>query len=411
MPPQRNPERRIVLIEAQPDRLGGVGPQRRVRRREPDARRRERKNALAQRDRHARRDGDGEPRRHAGRDPAPRARRRVAAHRHAVGRHRTASGRLAARSRGRRERDGFSTEQASRGGRTRRPIWRLSSARTRAPIVHPAKLAFELARACQTRACTSTSTPTRPRLDSGGARASRRHRRGDRHRTPGRAGDERVPEPAAAQPAAHRAGLRLRAGHRTPHRSHSWTASAGATGRESATAPTSFTTTGSPWTTGSCGAATTRSITSARKVDAAYEDRPADVSPARRALLHHVPPTRRRSVQPPVGGRHRHQHAVLRALGAGPRRPGGLRQRVHRARAWALRGSPPTCASTCSRAARHHAPSCEMVRERPLPFPPEPLASVGIQATRWSLDRADHSAGRRNVFLRTLDALGLGFDS
>jgi glycine/D-amino acid oxidase-like deaminating enzyme len=53
----------------------------------------------------------------------------------------------------------------------------------------------------------------------------------------------------------------------------------------------------------------------------------------------------------------------------------------------------------------------EMVRKRPLPFPPEPFASIGIQATRWSLDRADHSAGRRNIFLRTLDALGLGFDS
>lgn len=53
----------------------------------------------------------------------------------------------------------------------------------------------------------------------------------------------------------------------------------------------------------------------------------------------------------------------------------------------------------------------EMVRKRPLPFPPEPLASIGIQATRWSLDRADHSAGRRNALLKTLDALGLGFDS
>ncbi|MGN6272531.1 MAG: NAD(P)/FAD-dependent oxidoreductase [Protaetiibacter sp.] len=53
----------------------------------------------------------------------------------------------------------------------------------------------------------------------------------------------------------------------------------------------------------------------------------------------------------------------------------------------------------------------EMVRRRPLPFPPEPAASIGIQATRWSLDRADHRAGRRNVLLRTLDALGLGFDS
>lgn len=52
-----------------------------------------------------------------------------------------------------------------------------------------------------------------------------------------------------------------------------------------------------------------------------------------------------------------------------------------------------------------------MVREKPLPFPPEPLASLGIQATRWSLDRADHSEGRRNAWLRTLDRLGLGFDS
>ncbi|MFE1645947.1 NAD(P)/FAD-dependent oxidoreductase [Microbacterium sp. P01] len=53
----------------------------------------------------------------------------------------------------------------------------------------------------------------------------------------------------------------------------------------------------------------------------------------------------------------------------------------------------------------------EMVRRRPLPFPPEPAAAIGINATRWSLNRADHNAGKRNVLLRTLDALGLGFDS
>ncbi|MFE5407427.1 NAD(P)/FAD-dependent oxidoreductase [Microbacterium sp. NPDC056569] len=53
----------------------------------------------------------------------------------------------------------------------------------------------------------------------------------------------------------------------------------------------------------------------------------------------------------------------------------------------------------------------EMVRKRPLPFPPEPAASMGINATRWSLDRADHNKGRRNLLLKTLDALGLGFDS
>ena len=52
-----------------------------------------------------------------------------------------------------------------------------------------------------------------------------------------------------------------------------------------------------------------------------------------------------------------------------------------------------------------------MVRSKPLPFPPEPIASAGIQVTRWSLDRADHNAGKRNILLRTLDRLGLGFDS
>jgi glycine/D-amino acid oxidase-like deaminating enzyme len=53
----------------------------------------------------------------------------------------------------------------------------------------------------------------------------------------------------------------------------------------------------------------------------------------------------------------------------------------------------------------------EMVRTRPLPFPPEPARSVGINLTRWSLDRADRHGGRRNLWLRGLDRAGLGFDS
>jgi glycine/D-amino acid oxidase-like deaminating enzyme len=53
----------------------------------------------------------------------------------------------------------------------------------------------------------------------------------------------------------------------------------------------------------------------------------------------------------------------------------------------------------------------EMVRRKPLPFPPEPLASVGINLTRWSLDRADRRRGERNLFLKALDRAGLGFDS
>ncbi|HET7430782.1 MAG TPA: FAD-dependent oxidoreductase [Nocardioides sp.] len=52
-----------------------------------------------------------------------------------------------------------------------------------------------------------------------------------------------------------------------------------------------------------------------------------------------------------------------------------------------------------------------MVREKPLPFPPEPFAWAGIELTRRSLAAADRHQGRRNLWLRTLDRAGLGFDS
>jgi glycine/D-amino acid oxidase-like deaminating enzyme len=52
-----------------------------------------------------------------------------------------------------------------------------------------------------------------------------------------------------------------------------------------------------------------------------------------------------------------------------------------------------------------------MVREKPLPFPPEPARSAVVGLTRWSLARADRRDGRRNAWLRLLDRLGLGFDS
>ena len=53
----------------------------------------------------------------------------------------------------------------------------------------------------------------------------------------------------------------------------------------------------------------------------------------------------------------------------------------------------------------------QLVRTKPLPFPPEPFAWTGIEATRRSLAHADRHQGRRNLWLRSLDRLGLGFDS
>lgn len=52
-----------------------------------------------------------------------------------------------------------------------------------------------------------------------------------------------------------------------------------------------------------------------------------------------------------------------------------------------------------------------MVRTKPLPFPPEPVRWAGIELTRRALARADEHEGRRGPWLRTLDRLGLGFDS
>ncbi len=52
-----------------------------------------------------------------------------------------------------------------------------------------------------------------------------------------------------------------------------------------------------------------------------------------------------------------------------------------------------------------------LVRSLPLPFPPEPLRSAVVAATRSSIERADEHDGRRNAWLRLLDRFGVGFNS
>ena len=52
-----------------------------------------------------------------------------------------------------------------------------------------------------------------------------------------------------------------------------------------------------------------------------------------------------------------------------------------------------------------------MVRKKPLPFPPEPFRFIFIRLTQWSINQADKKQGKRNLWLRLLDLLGLGFDS
>lgn len=48
--------------------------------------------------------------------------------------------------------------------------------------------------------------------------------------------------------------------------------------------------------------------------------------------------------------------------------------------------------------------------DRPVPFPPEPARYLGVQITRAALAREDRT-GRRGPWLRTLDRLGVGFNS
>lgn len=53
----------------------------------------------------------------------------------------------------------------------------------------------------------------------------------------------------------------------------------------------------------------------------------------------------------------------------------------------------------------------EMVKKKPIPFPPEPAAWIGVKLMTSELARADRNHGKRGLFLKTMDALGMGFDS
>ena len=55
--------------------------------------------------------------------------------------------------------------------------------------------------------------------------------------------------------------------------------------------------------------------------------------------------------------------------------------------------------------------SLRMVRKKPLPFPPEPFKFIFIRLTQWSINKSDMNQGKRNLWLKLLDSLGLGFDS
>ena len=91
-------------------------------------------------------------------------------------------------------------------------------------------------------------------------------------------------------------------------------------------------------------------------------------------------------------------------------RQGGVRGRLHRPRVSRRRRFGARVALDLVDGLDTERTRLRFVRSKPLPFPPEPLRWAGIQLTRRALDRADRNQGRRGLWLRALDRVGLGFD-
>ena len=53
----------------------------------------------------------------------------------------------------------------------------------------------------------------------------------------------------------------------------------------------------------------------------------------------------------------------------------------------------------------------QLVRSAPIPIPPEPARTPVVEAMRRAVIGADTAGGRRGLFLRAMDAIGVGFDS
>ncbi len=136
-----------------------------------------------------------------------------------------------------------------------------------------------------------------------------------------------------------------------------------------------------------------------------------DVLQARRPLLRDVPATRRCAVLAPLGWRDRHVQSLLGDVRHGPRRPRRVRRRVHGhgGRGHAVRrphGARP------GRRARHRTHQAAARAFQAGAVPPRTPAIRGHRTDRPAPSRRPTGyAGRRGLWLRMLDAVGLGFDS
>src|SRR5699024_2333121 len=53
----------------------------------------------------------------------------------------------------------------------------------------------------------------------------------------------------------------------------------------------------------------------------------------------------------------------------------------------------------------------ELVKKKPIPFPPQPAAWAGVQVMMRHMIRAGENAGSPSLVLRATNKIGMGFDS
>ena len=135
-----------------------------------------------------------------------------------------------------------------------------------------------------------------------------------------------------------------------------------------------------------------------------------DVRAARGAVLPGVPAARGPRVPVPLGRRDRHDVSVHGHLRPDDGRPRDLCLGYTGLGVGASRWAAGVVRDLILRPDSDRL-RLRFVRRAPFPFPPEPLRSLAVDLVRHELDRADRNEGRRGVLLKTLDALGIGFDS
>jgi glycine/D-amino acid oxidase-like deaminating enzyme len=146
------------------------------------------------------------------------------------------------------------------------------------------------------------------------------------------------------------------------------------------------------------------------RVRSAYEERPATYAKLTGHLLTTFPQLEGVAITHRWAGAIDTCSRFCALLRSGPGRPDRLRRRLHRPRG----GCVPVRRRRAPRPAGRHPDRADRARDgapTPDPVPAEPVSSLGTRLTDWSMHRADRNEGKRNVLLKALDAVGMGFDS